>query len=62
LKTINADDIAPALRQARAGRFIIEEIPMAGAFLPSGHSCRRWGFAIRHPDGSDSLEPTPWPA
>jgi hypothetical protein len=56
------DEIAHTLRHARPGRFIVEEISPARELLPSGHSCRRWGTAIRHPDGHVSLEPDPWPA
>jgi hypothetical protein len=56
------DDIAQALRHARPGRFVVEEVSPAGQLLPSGHSCRRWGTAIRHPDGQVILDPDPWPA
>jgi hypothetical protein len=29
--------------------------------LPSGHTSRRWGTAIKRPDGPVSLDPDPWP-
>jgi hypothetical protein len=56
------DDIAHALGGARPDRFIVEEVSPAGQLLPSGHSCRRWGTAVRHPDGQVTLDPDPWPA
>jgi hypothetical protein len=56
------DEIAKALRHERPGRFVVEEVSPAGQLLPSGHSCRRWGTAIRKADGQVTLEPDPWPA
>jgi hypothetical protein len=56
------EEIASAVRDERPGRFIVEEVSSAGRLLPSGHSCRRWGTAIRHPDGQVTLDPDPWPA
>jgi hypothetical protein len=29
--------------------------------LPSGHTSRRWGTAIKRPDGAVTLDPDPWP-
>jgi hypothetical protein len=29
--------------------------------LPSGHTSRGWGTAIKHPDGAVTLDPDPWP-
>jgi hypothetical protein len=55
------DDIVQALLGARPGRFIIEEVSPAGKLLPSGHTCRRWGTAIRYADGQVTLDPDPWP-
>jgi hypothetical protein len=55
------EGIGHALRHAKPGRFIVEEVSRAGELLPSGHSCRRWGTAIRHPDGGVTLDPGPWP-
>jgi hypothetical protein len=42
------------------GRYPVAEI--AAAPLPSGHTSRRWGSAIKHPDGRVELDPDPWPA
>jgi hypothetical protein len=50
------DEIVEALRHARPGRFIVEELSQAGQLLPSGHSCRRWGSAICHDDGQVTLD------
>jgi hypothetical protein len=55
------DEIGHALRHATPGRYVVEEVSRAGELLPSGHSCRRWGTAIRHPDGRVTLDPDPWP-
>jgi hypothetical protein len=55
------DAIMEALRHAKPGRYIVEEVSRAGELLPSGHSCRRWGTAIRHTDGKVTLDPEPWP-
>jgi hypothetical protein len=54
------DEIGHVLRHASPGRFIVEEVSRAGELLPSGHSCRRWGTAIRQPDGQVTLEREPW--
>jgi hypothetical protein len=58
----SVDYIAHILRHQRPGRFVVEEVSPAGQLLPSGYSCRRWGTAIRHPDGQVTLDPDPWPA
>jgi hypothetical protein len=54
------DEITHALRHAPPGRYVVEEVSRAGELLPSGHSCRRSGTAIRHPDGQVTVEPEPW--
>jgi hypothetical protein len=54
------DEITQVLQHAPPGRFILEEVSPAGQFLPSGHTCRRWGTAIRQHDGSIILDPDPW--
>jgi len=41
------------------GRFHIDEI--SSNPLPSGHTSRRWGTAIKRPDGAVTLDPDPWP-
>jgi hypothetical protein len=58
---VSPGEIAQAIRHARPGRFVVEEVSPAGQLLPSGHSCRRWGTAIRHHDGHVTLDPDPWP-
>jgi hypothetical protein len=50
------DEIGHALRHATPGRYDVEEVSQAGQLLPSGHSCRRWGSAIRHDDGQVTLD------
>jgi hypothetical protein len=50
-----------AIEHARPGRFIVEVVSPAGKLLPSGRSCRRWGTAIRHPNGQVTLDLEPWP-
>ena len=60
--TASPEDIAHSLGDAQPGRFLVEEVAPAGELLPSGHSCRRWGTAVRHPDGQVTLDSDPWPA
>jgi hypothetical protein len=70
LTIIKGDDIIARVREqgeipcvladAGPGRFVIEESSMAGELLPSGYSCQRWGTAIRHADGSVTLDADPW--
>jgi hypothetical protein len=55
-------EIAEAIKRAKPGRYTIEEVSRAGELLPSGHSCRRWGTAIRHPDGQVTVDPERWPS
>ena len=52
--------IEPAIRSSKPGRFHIDEI--SADPLPYGHTSRRWGVAIKRPDGSVELEPDPWEA
>jgi len=42
------------------GRYQVDEI--AANPLPWGHTSRRWGSAIKRPDGRVELDPDPWPA
>jgi hypothetical protein len=42
-----------------AGGYDVDEI-RAEPF-PSGQTSRRWGTAIKRPDGAVSLDPDPWP-
>jgi hypothetical protein len=55
------DEIVEALRDARAGRYDVEDVSRAGELLRSGHSYRRWGTVIRYPEGQVTLDPEPWP-
>ena len=48
------------VRRAPTGRYHVDEI--SAAPLPSGHTSRRWGFAIRHEHGRVILDPDPWEA
>ena len=48
-----------AIRAGGPGRYHIDEI--ASEPLPSGHTSRRWGTAIKRPDGAVTLDPDPWP-
>jgi hypothetical protein len=43
-----------------AGRYHVDQI--AADPLSSGPTSRRWGSAIKHPDGRVDLDPDPWPA
>jgi hypothetical protein len=56
ITAVGPDDIAQALSHAEPGRFIVEEVSPPGQLLRSGHSCRRWGTAIRHDDGKVTLD------
>jgi len=52
------DDVTELVRNAPPGRYHIDEI--SAKPLPSGHTARRWGTAIRHDDGRVVLDPDPW--
>jgi hypothetical protein len=52
------DAIEPALRSGQPGRHHVDEI--SAEPLPSGHTARHWGIAIKHPDGTIAVEPDPW--
>ena len=54
------DDLKAFARAHGPGCYHIDEITSDP--LPSGHTSRRWGLAISHPDGSVELEPDPWEA
>jgi hypothetical protein len=47
------------IRHSEPGRYHIAQI--SADPLPSGHTSRRWGVAIRRPDRSVDLDPDPWP-
>jgi hypothetical protein len=44
------DELEPAVRSMGPGRYHVDQIERDP--LPSGHTSRRWGVAIKHPDGS----------
>jgi hypothetical protein len=48
------DEIEPAIRAAKPGRYHVDEI--SADPLPSGHTSRRWGVGIKTPDGSVVFE------
>jgi hypothetical protein len=52
------DAIEPSVRSGKPGRYHIDGV--ASDPLPSGHTSRRWGTAIKHPDGTVAVEPDPW--
>jgi hypothetical protein len=52
------DAIEPSVRAGKPGRYHIDGI--ASDPFPSGHTSRRWGTAIKHPDGMVAVEPDPW--
>jgi hypothetical protein len=55
----NFDDIEPALRDSKPGRYHVDEI--SADPLPSGDTSRRWGIVIKWRDGAVFLEPDPRP-
>jgi hypothetical protein len=54
------DQVTEVLRNAPTGRYHIDE--SSAKPLPSGHTARRWGRAIRQVDGRVVLDPDPWEA
>ena len=52
------DGVTEVVRKAAPGRYHVDEI--SAVPLPSGHTSRRWGSAIRHEDGRLFLDPDPW--
>ena len=57
----NVDGLAGVneiVRRAPTGRYHVDVI--SADPLPSGHTSRRWGCAVRHEDGRVILEPAPW--
>jgi hypothetical protein len=55
-----ADEIEPAVRASKAGRYNIDQIERNP--VPSGHTSRRWGVAIKRQDGSVVIERDSWEA
>jgi hypothetical protein len=54
------DDIEPAIRASKPGRYHIDQIERD--LLPSGHPSRRWGVGIKQREGSVVIERDPWEA
>ncbi len=54
------DGVTKVVRSAPPGRYHVDEISEVP--LPSGHTSRRWGFAIHHDDGRMVFDPDPWEA
>ena len=55
----SVEAVEGAIRDGERGRFHVDEI--SSDPLPSGHTSRRWGTAIKRPDGAVTLDPDPWP-
>ena len=55
----SVEAIEGVVRAAEPGRYHVDEI--SSDPLPSGHTSRRWGAAIKRPDGQCTLDPDPWP-
>jgi hypothetical protein len=53
------EEIEPVIRASEPGRYHVDEIGTNP--LAPGRTSRRWGIAIRHPDGSVVLLPDPRP-
>ena len=51
--------IEGVIRAGKARCYHVDEI--SSDPLPSGHTSRRWGTAIKRPDGHCTLDPDPWP-
>jgi hypothetical protein len=51
------EEVTAALQDAEPGRYVVEELSMAGELLPSGYSCQRWVIATLQPDRTVELEP-----
>jgi len=54
------DEIGRVIRALEPGYYYVDEI--SADLLPSVHSSRRWGVAIKRQNGSVVIEPDPWEA
>ena len=52
------DAFESAVRTGKPGQYHIDQI--SSGPLPSGHTSRRWGTAIKNRDGTVAVEPDPW--
>ena len=55
----DVEAVEGAIRNGESGRYHVDEI--SAEPLQSGHTSRRWGTAIKRPDGAVTLDPDPWP-
>jgi hypothetical protein len=55
----SVEGVEAAIRDGEPGPFHVDEI--SSEPLPSGHTSRQWGTAIKRPDGAVTLDPDPWP-
>jgi hypothetical protein len=51
--------IEGAIQAGGPGCYLTDEI--SAEPLPSGHTSRRWGTAIKRPDGLATIDPDLWP-
>ena len=56
----SVEAVEGAIRAGGPGCYHVDEISVEP--LPSGHTSRRWGTAIKRPDGVVTLDPDPWPS
>ena len=56
---LSVHSLAELLEDVSPSRYHIDEI--GHDLLPSGHTSRRWGVGTKHPDGTVTLDPDPWP-
>ena len=54
----SVEAIKVAIRAGKPGSFHIDEITSDPS--PPGRTLRRWGTAIKHPEGTVAVEPDPW--
>jgi hypothetical protein len=54
-----ANRSGPKTLGSKPSKYHVDQI--AADPLPSGHTSRRWGVAIKHPHGRVLIEPDPWP-
>jgi hypothetical protein len=54
----SVEAVEETIRAGGPGCYHIDEI--ASGPLTSGHTSRRWGTAIKQPDGAETLDLDPW--
>ena len=55
----SVEAVEGAIRAGGPDCYHVDEI--SAETLRSGHTSRRWGTAIKRPDGAVTLDPEPWP-